>query len=180
MTNIQSTILESTVSQGVHFIVTLGEGDIGNKNNIQVNSSPNNEINVQIIGSGPKGRDGLDAYEMWLAKGNEGTIDDFFNSLKGADGNSYIHPDTHSANMIIETEQKQFISSIDKLKLSGYIHDQIPSSKIWIVNHPLNKFPSVSIVDSGKNLVIGDIKYIDASNLEISFTCEFSGKAYLN
>lgn len=153
---------------------------IGNENNIQVNLSPNNEINVQIVGSGPKGRDGLDAYEMWLAKGNEGTIDDFFDSLKGADGNNYIHPDTHSANMIIETEQKQFISLIDKLKLSGYIHDQIMSSKIWIVNHTLNKFPSVSVVDSGGNLVMGDVTYINTSQLKISFNYEFSGKAYLN
>lgn len=154
--------------------------EIGNENNIQVNLSPNNEINVQIVGSGPKGRDGLDAYEMWLAKGNEGTIDDFFDSLKGADGNNYIHPDTHSANMIIETEQKQFISLIDKLKLSGYIHDQIMSSKIWIVNHTLNKFPSVSVVDSGGNLVMGDVTYINTSQLKISFNYEFSGKAYLN
>ncbi len=152
----------------------------GNENNSQVHLSSNNEINVQIVGSGPKGRDGLDAYELWLAKGNEGTIDDFFNSLKGADGNNYIHPDTHSANMIIETEQKQFISSIDKLKLSGYVDDHINSSKIWIVNHPLNKFPSVSIVDSGGNVVIGDITYINESQLKISFSYEFSGKVYLN
>lgn len=150
------------------------------ENNIQVNLSPNNEINVQIVGSGPKGRDGLSAYEMWLAKGNEGTIDDFFNSLKGADGNNYIHPDTHSANMIIETEQKQFISLIDKLKLSGYVYDQIISSKIWVVNHTLNKFPSVSVVDSGGSLVMGDITYINTSQLKISFNYEFSGKAYLN
>lgn len=139
-----------------------------------------NEINVQIIGSGPKGKDGLSAYEVWLENGNQGTIDDFFNSLKGADGGDYIHPDSHPADMIIETEEKQFISFNDKLKLSGYIHDQIMSSNVWIVNHTLDKFPSVSVVDTGGNLVMGDVEYITTSQLKISFNHEFSGKAYLN
>ena len=191
MTKLQANIdndaiLNPTISDSGQIIVTLGENAVGrfeisSDDNIQGALVPdNNEINVQIRPSGAKGKDGLSASEMWLEDGNQGTIDDFFNSLKGADGFNYIHPDSHSANMIIETEERQFISFDDKLKLSGYIHDQIMSSTVWIINHTLDKFPSVSVVDTGGNLVMGDVEYITTSQLKISFNHEFSGKAYLN
>lgn len=191
MTKLQASIdngavLSPTISDGGQIIVTLeesavGEFEISNDDNIQAILVPdNNEINVQIIGSGAKGKDGLNAYEMWLEDGNQGTIDDFFNSLKGVDGRNYIHPDSHSADMIIETEEKQFVSIEDKLRLSGYIHDQIMSSEIWIVSHTLDKYPSVSVVDTGGNLVFGDVEYINKAELKIFFNHEFSGKAYLN
>lgn len=131
------------------------------------------EINIQI----QSGSQGLSAYEIWLRAGNSGTEQDFVDSLKASE---YSHPDTHSANMIVETEEKQFISTTDKLKLSGFIHDQIASSEEWAVEHTLEKFPSVSVVDSGGNLVIGDVEYISKSRLKILFNYEFSGKAYLN
>lgn len=61
-----------------------------------------------------------------------------------------------------------------------YIHEQIASSSIWIINHPLKKYPSVDIIDSGGNLVVGDIDYISDSQITVTFSSEFSGKAYLN
>lgn len=152
----------------------------GNGNEIHTQLKPSNSINVSIIGSGAKGKDGLDAYNMWLEMGNTGSLDDFFNSLKGTDGNNYIHPDKHSVDIIAETTEKQFISADEKLKISGFIHDQIASSMEWDIHHSLEKYPSVSVVDSGGNLVMGNVKYINKSNLVISFTSEFSGKAYLN
>lgn len=63
---------------------------------------------------------------------------------------------------------------------SNYVHDQIAAATVWNVAHPLNKKPSVMIVDSGDNVVIGDIAYVDNSHITISFTTLFSGKAYLN
>ncbi|MEI6296280.1 MAG: hypothetical protein WCO84_01360 [bacterium] len=62
----------------------------------------------------------------------------------------------------------------------SYIHNQILALDTWLVNHPLNKFPSVSVVDSADSVVIGEVQYIDENNLIISFTAVFSGKAYLN
>lgn len=44
----------------------------------------------------------------------------------------------------------------------------------------LNKFPSVLIVDSSGNKVVGDIKYESENVIIVNFTVEFSGKAYLN
>lgn len=63
---------------------------------------------------------------------------------------------------------------------ANYIHDQMLSSNVWTINHDLDKYPSVSIVDTGGNLVVGDVEYISKSQLKIYFNYEFSGKAYLN
>lgn len=62
----------------------------------------------------------------------------------------------------------------------SYIHNQISSQDKWIIRHNLSKYPSVTVVDSGGNKVVGDIKYIDINSLEISFVGGFSGMAYLN
>ncbi len=61
-----------------------------------------------------------------------------------------------------------------------YIHNQIKSSDVWTIQHNLDKYPSVIIVDSSNSVVIGDITFIDKNSIIVSFVAEFSGKAYLN
>lgn len=67
----------------------------------------------------------------------------------------------------------------DTLKFK-YIHTQTTSSLQWTVTHNLNCFPSVTIVDSSNNEVIGEVEYINPNSLNITFSAAFSGKAYLN
>lgn len=62
----------------------------------------------------------------------------------------------------------------------SYIYTQSSAAEIWQINHNLNKFPSVTIVDSSNSVVIGDIIYNDLNNLTVNFSAAFSGKAYLN
>ena len=62
----------------------------------------------------------------------------------------------------------------------NYIHNQVVASGTWQIQHNLDKFPSISVVDSGDNLVVGEVKYIDLNNVLITFTSVFSGKAYFN
>lgn len=61
-----------------------------------------------------------------------------------------------------------------------FTHIQIAPSKIWSINHNLNKRPSVTIVDSAGSVVIGDVQYIDDNNIKITFSSAFSGNVYLN
>ena len=53
-------------------------------------------------------------------------------------------------------------------------------TQLWKIKHNLNKYCSVSVVDSAGNVVVGDVNYIDKGNIEISFSAAFAGKAYLN
>ena len=57
---------------------------------------------------------------------------------------------------------------------------QSVASNIWTIKHDLDKYPSVTIVDTGNNVVIGQIDYVDSNNVVCTFTSPFSGKAYLN
>jgi len=61
-----------------------------------------------------------------------------------------------------------------------YTHNQVATATTWSITHNLNKYPSVSVVDSGNNWVIGDVEYINQNQLTITFNAAFSGKAYLN
>ena len=62
----------------------------------------------------------------------------------------------------------------------NYEYEQATPRTVWHVNHGLGKYPSVTVVDSSGNAVIGDIVYIDQNNLTLTFEGAFSGKAYLN
>lgn len=56
-------------------------GHVRSGSQIRVNA----DGTMEVIG-GVVGHDGLSAYEVWLQAGNEGTEQDFLDSLKGADG----------------------------------------------------------------------------------------------
>ena len=62
----------------------------------------------------------------------------------------------------------------------NFVYAQATSSDIWEITHNLNKYPAVTVVDSGGSVVIGEIVYIDKNNVRITFTSAFSGKAYFN
>jgi hypothetical protein len=55
----------------------------------------------------------------------------------------------------------------------------IPSAS-WSVTHNMNKFPSVTIVDSAGNIVEGETVYNSLNTCTLNFQGSFSGKAYFN
>lgn len=63
---------------------------------------------------------------------------------------------------------------------NNYVHTQTVASSVWTVSHNLNKFPSVTIVDSANDEVFGEVKHVDENNVIITFSAGFSGKAYFN
>lgn len=76
----------------------------------------------------------------------------------------------------LETDVRSFIGSLDKF----YRHIQAEPSEIWIVEHKLNKFPSVTVVDSAGTVVIGEVQFIDVNKAKLIFSGAFSGEAYFN
>lgn len=67
----------------------------------------------------------------------------------------------------------------DSYKFS-HIHTQDVPATQWNVTHNLGKFPSVSVVDSAEQEVIGEVEHISDTVLRITFSAAFSGKAYIN
>ena len=60
-----------------------------------------------------------------------------------------------------------------------HIHTQGTVSTVWTINHALGGYPSVTIVDSAKTVVFGEVNYISTTQVVVNFTSAFSGFAYL-
>jgi len=61
-----------------------------------------------------------------------------------------------------------------------FVFDQITPSNTWNITHTLNKFPSVSVVDTAGTQVFTDVNYINNNNITLTFSTGFAGKAFLN
>ena len=68
------------------------------------------------------------------------------------------------------------IVGVDK----NFVFTQSSASATWTINHTLNKFPAVEVVDSANDIVIGNVTYNSTTQITLTFTAAFSGKAYLN
>ena len=63
---------------------------------------------------------------------------------------------------------------------SGYIYNQGVPSDTWVVNHNLNKYPSITVVSSAGEEVEGAVVINSLTQVTLTFCAAFSGKAYLN
>ena len=81
--------------------------------------------------------------------------------------------------------QDYFISLLGNTSGGGggdknFVYTQPTPSLVWNVVHNLDKYPSVSVVDSAGTTVFGNVQYINVNELTITFKGAFSGKAYIN
>lgn len=58
--------------------------------------------------------------------------------------------------------------------------NQTPASAVWTITHNLNKYPSVTVVDSAGDECEGSVNHISRNLLTITFSAAFSGRAFLN
>lgn len=72
------------------------------------------------------------------------------------------------ANLVITTKDKH------------YTYEQATPSKEWVIEHNLNKKPSITVVDSADNVIIGDYQYDTLNTVTLRFNEPFIGKAYFN
>ena len=61
-----------------------------------------------------------------------------------------------------------------------YIHDQGTASNTWVITHDLNKYPSITVVDSANTVIHGNSVYDSNAQVTLTFSASFTGKAYLN
>lgn len=61
-----------------------------------------------------------------------------------------------------------------------YIHQQTVAADVWNIQHNMGKYPSVTVVDSGGNVVVGSVTYLNENSITATFAGAFSGTAYLN
>lgn len=91
-------------------------------------------------------------------------------------GQIYICTDNNKIYFDISDTERILVGQKD----SFYKHEQSIASNEWIINHNLNKYPSVTVVDSAGTKIYCDAEYIDANTVKLKFSSEFCGMAYLN
>jgi len=62
----------------------------------------------------------------------------------------------------------------------NFIYVQMTPATVWQIVHNLGKQPSVTIIDSAGTNCFGLVIYTDSNTLEVRFSAQFSGKAFLN
>lgn len=62
---------------------------------------------------------------------------------------------------------------------STFLFIQETAMPVWTINHNLNRYVSVTVVDSSGSKVVGDIEYVDLNQVILRFNGTFAGKAYL-
>ena len=50
----------------------------------------------------------------------------------------------------------------------------------WVINHNLNKYPSVSVTNFNDVVIVGEVEYTALNTATVTFTSPVAGKAFLN
>lgn len=63
-----------------------------------------------------------------------------------------------------------------------YTHVQPLAALTWTINHDLNSYPSVVVLDTDAppRQIYGDVAYVDANQITVTFSVPVAGKALLN
>jgi hypothetical protein len=94
----------------------------------------------------------------------------------GIDGDFYI--DTNLNKMYGPKTSGSWGQSVN---LGGtYVHTQGVASNTWTINHNLEYYPGIEVVDSAGTIVIGNYQYVNVNTIIATFTDPFAGKAYLS
>jgi hypothetical protein len=51
---------------------------------------------------------------------------------------------------------------------------------VWVIVHPLNSYPSITVLDENDEVIEAGKKYISPSRIEIHFSTPYKGKVLLN
>jgi hypothetical protein len=81
---------------------------------------------------------------------------------------------------LVKTGSADFATTWAVPTIPTVVFTQGSPSATWVIAHNMNKYPSVTVVDSGGSVVIPSVLYTDLNNITITFGSATSGKAYLN
>ena len=107
-------------------------------------------------------------YEVMSIANSQDQANSFVVTLSGAEGQGNL------------TDLDYYAISSNEGGDKKYVHQQSSASAQWVINHNLNKKPSIAVVDSAGNNVIGEITYTNNNSITVDFSGSFAGYAYLN
>ena len=99
--------------------------------------------------------------------------------------NKEVRINASTNNKVVTSQNQVVVTSVGLQGPAGSsstneVFTQAQASNQWVIDHSLEKKPSVTIVDSADTVVVGEVSYQSNSRLTVKFEATFSGKAYLN
>jgi len=88
--------------------------------------------------------------------------------------------DSQAANPKYKTKSATLESLSNAGLDKNFVFTQGTPTTTWTIQHNLNKFCSVTVVNSANEIVIGNVEYIDKNEVRLTFSAAFSGAAYFN
>ena len=82
--------------------------------------------------------------------------------------------DQDSPNLVVVRSTSPSYGAIKR-----FVYTQPSVSSLWEITHNLGGYPSVTVVDSARTVVVGEVTYISNTRIDVQFTAPFSGEAYL-
>jgi hypothetical protein len=107
--------------------------------------------------------DGPSSFDIWRQEGHpDGTFEEFLEYEKALQ--TPPSPGTDPSPILLET----------------YTFVQNIADSQWTIKHNLNRYPSVTLVDTFGDKFEADQRYIDANTIQIKFIAPTAGTAFLN
>lgn len=119
-------------------------------------------------------------------KPHEKTVEEIVIESIGLENATQLEAETGLTNGVAGNEPISRLWSPEKIntavqKLGHYTHNQDAASEIWVINHSLGKFPSVTTIETTNNEVIkGKVTYNNINEVKVEFSIAVTGIAYLN
>jgi hypothetical protein len=84
----------------------------------------------------------------------------------------------HQVGAYTQAEVNALVAGITGDK--HYAHTQSSPATTWTIVHNLNKIPSITVLDNGRNVITGDVTYPDLNTAIVAFGIGIFGTAYAN
>ena len=90
----------------------------------------------------------------------------------------YYGLSTDTAEVIVDNRNRTI--SVNSKVGGNFVYETSHKMASWEINHNLNKFPNITLVDMANNMIMGEVKYVDLNRVIVSFTEPICGKAFLS
>ena len=84
------------------------------------------------------------------------------------------------AETIAGTAINRIVNPGTLAKALSYCHIQSIPSRVWTINHGMNRNIAITVVDSAGTEVEGEISHVDLNTVVVTFAGGFSGKAHIS
>jgi hypothetical protein len=95
--------------------------------------------------------------------------------VAGADAPATYNSSNRRIGVTVGTTANTVAAGDDR-RITGYTHEQATPALVWTINHALNGYPAVVVIDASGSVVIPDVGYPSLNTVTISFAGETRGR----